>query len=192
MGSERRGGMSLPMALTWARMALVPVCVVLFYLPTPWGRAAAAGVFVLAGITDWLDGYLARRWQQTSAFGAFLDPVADKVMVAVALVLVVHGGGGGVIGLLIALAAMAMIARELMVSALREWMATRGARDQVAVSWLGKVKTTAQMVALTVLLYGGPLLGVDSRAIGLPVLLLATALAYASMAGYLGALRADE
>ncbi|MEM9388099.1 MAG: CDP-diacylglycerol--glycerol-3-phosphate 3-phosphatidyltransferase [Pseudomonadota bacterium] len=189
MVNEQRAGMSLPMALTWARMGLVPVCVFLFYLPLPWGRAAAAGVFVLAGLTDWLDGYLARRWQQTSAFGAFLDPVADKVMVAVTLVLVVQGAAGGTVALLTALAAMAIIARELMVSALREWMATRGARDEVAVSWLGKLKTAAQMVSLTLLLYGGPMLGLDSRTIGLPVLLLATVLAYASMAGYVGAAR---
>ena len=184
--------MTLPMALTWTRVALVPVCVVAFYLPVEWGRAAAAGVFVLAAVTDWLDGYLARRWQQTSAFGAFLDPVADKLMVAVALVLVVHANGreaADLVGMLIAVCAMAIIGRELTVSGLREWMASIGARELVAVSWLGKVKTAAQMIALALLLYGDTVFGVDVRLVGMLGLLLATLLAYASLAGYLAAVR---
>ena len=140
--------LNLPNSLTLIRIALIPLFVVVFYLPYEWARPAAALIFSLAGITDWLDGYFARKLGQTSAFGAFLDPVADKLMVAVALVLIVHTDPR----LLIALSAAVIIGREIVVSALREWMAELGERTSVAVSYIGKVKTAFQMVAITGLL----------------------------------------
>jgi CDP-diacylglycerol--glycerol-3-phosphate 3-phosphatidyltransferase/cardiolipin synthase len=137
-----------PNLLTLLRIVLIPVFVVVFYLHTPWAPYLAALVFAAAAITDWLDGHLARRWDQTSALGAFLDPVADKLMVAVALVLLVQADQRT----LLALSAAVIIGREITVSALREWMAEIGARGKVAVSRTGKLKTTAQMVAIVLLL----------------------------------------
>ena len=137
-----------PNLLTLLRILLIPVFVVVFYVPTRWSPYVAATVFTAAALTDLLDGYLARRWGQTSPLGAFLDPVADKLMVAVALVLLVQQDPR----IFLALPAVVIIGREITVSALREWMAEIGARAQVAVSGIGKLKTTAQMVSIVLLL----------------------------------------
>ena len=140
---------STPNILTGLRILLIPVLVGVFYLaPSEWRYLASAGVFTLAAVTDWLDGYLARKLGQMTAFGAFLDPVADKLMVAVALVLLVERHDT----VLFTLAACVIIGREIVVSALREWMAELGARTSVAVSYVGKVKTAFQMVAIAGLL----------------------------------------
>ncbi|MDY0071299.1 MAG: CDP-diacylglycerol--glycerol-3-phosphate 3-phosphatidyltransferase [Thauera sp.] len=135
---------NIPNALTLGRVALVPVFVVVFYLPFQWSYAVSAAIFAIAAITDWLDGYLARRLNQSTPFGAFLDPVADKVMVAIALVLLVEREHVW----WFSLSAAVIIGREIVISALREWMAEVGKRTSVAVSYIGKVKTTVQMVAI--------------------------------------------
>lgn len=139
---------NFPTWLTLFRVALLPVMVVVFYLPFRWASAAAAVVFALASVTDWLDGFLARRWNQTSAFGAFLDPVADKLMVAVTLFLLVQIHPT----VLLALTAAVIVGREIGVSALREWMAELGQRKRVSVAMIGKLKTAMQIVAIIVLL----------------------------------------
>ena len=176
----------LPTWLTWSRIAMIPLMVVLFYaLATPWGGVVAALIFALAGVTDWLDGYLARRLEVESRFGAFLDPVADKLIVAAALVLVVHADAG--IG--IAIAAIVIIGREIAISALREWMAEIGQRASVAVSWVGKVKTTAQMVAIFLLLWAIPLGPIPMFLLGEWLLYLAAALTLFSMIQYMLAAR---
>lgn len=136
--------MNLPNLLTLLRVVLIPILVAVWFVPVSYAGQMTAAIFLLAALTDWLDGWLARRWQQESAFGAFLDPVADKLMVAAALVLLVDAFNS----VLVTLAAMVIIGREIVVSALREWMSEIGQRAQVAVSWLGKLKTTAQMVAI--------------------------------------------
>jgi CDP-diacylglycerol---glycerol-3-phosphate 3-phosphatidyltransferase len=143
---------NLPTWLTLFRVLLLPVMVVVFYLPFRGANLAAAVVFVLAAFTDWLDGYLARRLDMTSAFGAFLDPVADKLMVAITLFLLVQSAPEGWPGILLAITAAVIVGREISVSALREWMAEIGERSKVKVAFLGKLKTTMQMVALVVLL----------------------------------------
>ncbi|QFU76122.1 CDP-diacylglycerol--glycerol-3-phosphate 3-phosphatidyltransferase [Halioglobus maricola] len=140
--------LNIPNALTLLRICLIPVLVVVFYLPFHNHLLVAAAIFGVAAITDWVDGYLARKLGQMTAFGAFLDPVADKLMVAVALVLLVERHDT----LLFTLAACVIIGREIVVSALREWMAELGARTSVAVSYVGKVKTAFQMVAIAALL----------------------------------------
>ncbi|MEZ5573123.1 MAG: CDP-diacylglycerol--glycerol-3-phosphate 3-phosphatidyltransferase [Halioglobus sp.] len=140
--------MNIPNILTIIRILLIPVLVVVFYLPFKNHLLAAAVIFGLAAITDWFDGYLARRLGQMTAFGEFLDPVADKLMVAIALVLLVERHDT----LLFTLAACVIIGREIVVSALREWMAELGERTSVAVSYVGKVKTVFQMLAITGLL----------------------------------------
>jgi CDP-diacylglycerol--glycerol-3-phosphate 3-phosphatidyltransferase len=178
-------GVSLPNLLTFARIAMIPLLVVLFYLPVPWAGPASAVVFGLAGVTDWLDGYLARRLDQESPFGAFLDPVADKLMVAAALVMLVDRYDS----LWLTLSAIIIIGREITISALREWMAHIGERGKVAVSYVGKVKTTAQIVALLFLLYGQPLLGLPIFEIGLIALYVAAVLTLWSMISYLRAAR---
>ncbi len=175
---------NLPNTLTWIRIALIPLFVLVFYLPYDWARPASALVFALAGLTDWLDGYLARRLEQTSAFGAFLDPVADKLMVAVALVLIVEADKT-VYSVLIALSAAIIIGREITISALREWMAELGNRAAVAVSVVGKFKTIAQIVALILMLYKLPVAGVSTYAVGLAFLVLAAGLTMWSMFVYL-------
>jgi len=147
---------NLPIFLTWLRVAAIPFLVTLYYLPADWlsvpeRDTLAALVFVAASLTDWADGYLARRLNQTSAFGAFLDPVADKLIVAAALIVLVDLGRAD------AIAAMIIIGREITISALREWMAKIGAARNVAVSMLGKIKTVAQMAAIPLLLYHAPL-----------------------------------
>jgi CDP-diacylglycerol--glycerol-3-phosphate 3-phosphatidyltransferase/cardiolipin synthase len=157
--------------------------VVIFYLPVPWARPVCGLVFTLAALTDWLDGWLARRWEQTSPLGAFLDPVADKLMVAVALVLLVQGDPS----MWLALPAAVIIGREITVSALREWMAEIGARAKVAVSMAGKLKTTAQMVAIVLLILGGPVLGLPIVELGMVLLYVAALLTLWSMVLYLRA-----
>jgi CDP-diacylglycerol--glycerol-3-phosphate 3-phosphatidyltransferase len=141
--------LTVPTWLTLLRIVMIPVLVVVFYLPYKWTNFAAATVFGLAAITDWLDGWVARRYHQYSAFGAFLDPVADKLMVAVALFLIVQGHPTP----WMAFWAAVIVGREIAVSALREWMAEIGQRAKVRVAMVGKIKTTAQMVALLCLLY---------------------------------------
>ena len=139
---------NIPNALTIMRILLIPVLVVVFYLPFQHHLIVAAGIFALAAVTDWIDGYLARRMGQVTAFGAFLDPVADKLMVSIALVLLVERHDT----ILFTLAACVIIGREIVISALREWMAELGQRTSVAVSYVGKVKTAFQMIAIIGLL----------------------------------------
>ncbi|MDJ0807879.1 MAG: CDP-diacylglycerol--glycerol-3-phosphate 3-phosphatidyltransferase [Gammaproteobacteria bacterium] len=174
---------NLPNMLTFSRIVLIPFFVLFFYLPVEWGMAAATLVFVLAAVTDWLDGYLARRWEQTSALGAFLDPVADKLMVATALVLIVQADPE----FWLALPALVIIGREIAISALREWMAELGARANVAVSEIGKVKTAAQMVAIALLIYRDDFAGLPIYTIGLVLLYIAVLLTLWSMIIYLRA-----
>ena len=154
--------MTVPTMLTLLRIVLIPVLVVVFYLPYDWTNFAAALVFAFASVTDWLDGWIARRWNQYSAFGAFLDPVADKLMVATALFLIVQSHPSK----WMALWAAVIVGREIAVSALREWMAEIGQRAKVAVATVGKIKTVVQMVALTMLLYQVPWLGLPVFTIG--------------------------
>ena len=177
--------LSLPMLLTWARIAMVPLVVGVFYLPDGWiapsvKNITACSLFTLAAVTDAFDGYLARRYGQTSQLGAFLDPVADKLMVCAALVVLLG------LGRIDALVALVIIGREIAVSALREWMAQIGASRSVAVSSLGKIKTIAQMIAIPVLLFHDPLFGViDLRPIGTALIYLAAVLTTYSMLYYL-------
>jgi cardiolipin synthase len=177
--------LSLPMLLTWARIAMVPLVVGVFYLPDAWiaptvKNVTACSLFTLAAITDAFDGFLARRYGQTSQLGAFLDPVADKLMVCAALVVLLG------LGRIDALVALVIIGREIAVSALREWMAQVGASRSVAVSSLGKIKTVAQMIAIPVLLFHDPLFGViDLRPVGTALIYLAAVLTTYSMLYYL-------
>lgn len=141
--------LTVPTWLTLLRIVLIPVLVLVFYLPYSWTNFAAAFIFVLAAVTDWLDGWIARRYHLYSAFGAFLDPVADKLMVAVSLFLIVQDNPT----MWMAIWAAVIVGREIAVSALREWMAELGQRATVKVAALGKIKTIVQMVALSCLLY---------------------------------------
>jgi CDP-diacylglycerol---glycerol-3-phosphate 3-phosphatidyltransferase len=141
--------LTVPTMLTLLRILLIPVLVIVFYLPYRWTNFAAAGIFAFAALTDWLDGWIARRFHQYSAFGAFLDPVADKLMVAVALFLIVQGHPTP----WMAFWAAVIVGREIAVSALREWMAQLGQQAKVSVVAIGKIKTIVQMVALIALLY---------------------------------------
>lgn len=175
---------NIPTLLTLFRVILIPFFVVAFYLPFIWAPFACALIFFLAAITDWFDGFLARLWNQSTRFGAFLDPVADKVMVATALVLVAEHYHSW----WVTLPAATMIAREIIISALREWMAEIGKRSSVAVSWVGKVKTTAQMMALIGMLWR-PNLWVEYA--GIALLFVATILTFWSMFQYLNAARGD-
>ncbi|MEE8056825.1 MAG: CDP-diacylglycerol--glycerol-3-phosphate 3-phosphatidyltransferase [Pseudomonadales bacterium] len=144
--------MTIPNTLTLFRIVLIPFFVLVFYLPYQWSFFASTVIFALAGITDWLDGYLARKLDQSTAFGAFLDPVADKLIVVIALVLLVERFAAW----WFTIPAMVIIGREIVVSALREWMAELGKRTSVAVSYVGKVKTTFQILAILVLLAAAP------------------------------------
>ncbi|MGF1689334.1 CDP-diacylglycerol--glycerol-3-phosphate 3-phosphatidyltransferase [Photobacterium japonica] len=141
--------LSIPNILSFIRLLLIPFFVIAFYLPYSWSPFAAALIFFIAGATDWFDGYLARKLNQTTRFGAFIDPVADKVLVATALVMVVEHYHS----VWITIPAITMIGREIIISALREWMAELGKRSSVGVSWVGKVKTASQMLALLLLLW---------------------------------------
>jgi CDP-diacylglycerol--glycerol-3-phosphate 3-phosphatidyltransferase len=186
-GKGEREKMNIPNILTLLRIILIPVFVGVFYLPWNWANELATIVFTLAILTDWLDGYLARRWNQTSAFGAFLDPVADKLIVAVALVFLVQINPSP----WLAIPAAIIIGREITISALREWMAEIGQRAKVAVSMIGKVKTTAQMTALLMLLFAGrhhdQLFGLPIYEIGFVLLYIAAILTLWSMIVYLRA-----
>jgi CDP-diacylglycerol--glycerol-3-phosphate 3-phosphatidyltransferase len=154
--------LTIPTWLTLLRIAMIPVLVVVYYLDYRWTNIAATAIFAFASITDWLDGWIARRWNQYSAFGAFLDPVADKLMVSTALVITVEHHHT----VWMALWASVIIGREIAVSALREWMAEAGQGAKVAVQAIGKIKTVVQMVALGFLLYRQPLWGFPIFAIG--------------------------
>ena len=174
--------LTLPTAFTWARIVAIPLIVGVFYLPLPepLRNLVATVMFVLVALTDWLDGWLARRLNQTSAFGAFLDPVADKVLVCAALLVLVE------LERVNALIALVIIGREIAISSLREWMAHIGASRSVAVHMLGKVKTTVQMIAIPFLLYHGQLFGrVDTQVWGTVLILAAAVLTIWSMAYYL-------
>jgi CDP-diacylglycerol--glycerol-3-phosphate 3-phosphatidyltransferase len=172
---------TIPNVLTLIRIILIPVLVIVFYMPGQWTYQLSAAIFGLAALTDLLDGYLARRWNQTSPFGAFLDPVADKLMVAVALVLLVQDNPAP----LFAIPAAIIIGREIAISALREWMAEIGARTKVAVSVVGKLKTTLQMIAILLLLYKIPLGAFPTHTVGLVLLYIAATLTLWSMVVYL-------
>ncbi|MEO0578319.1 MAG: CDP-diacylglycerol--glycerol-3-phosphate 3-phosphatidyltransferase [Pseudomonadota bacterium] len=169
--------------LTIIRIAAIPLFVVCFYLPWSWARPAAAGIFIFAALTDLADGYIARRWNQTTAFGAFLDPVADKLIVATALVLLTAADPR----LSVAIVAAIIIGREITVSALREWMASVGDRTSVAVSFVGKIKTTMQMIGLSLMImqYDAP--GMDAYTVGYVLLLIAAGLTMWSMWVYMRA-----
>lgn len=176
--------LNLPIALTWARIVMIPVFVGVFYLPHHWLDApgqnlAATVLFILAAVTDWLDGWLARSMDQTSAFGAFLDPVADKLMVAAALIILLQ------LDRVDAMIAFIIIGREITISALREWMAKMGEARSVAVATLGKLKTIAQMVAIPLLLFDGTLLGIHTRPMGTVCIVIAAVLTLWSMFYYL-------
>ncbi len=179
-----------PNILTLLRIVLIPVFIVTYYLPVAWGPLLTTALFVLAALTDWLDGYLARRLNQTSAFGAFLDPVADKLMVVSALVLLAADPEIRVRvwdERLFAVVVIIIVSREITVSALREWMAEFGKRASVAVSFIGKFKTGSQMLAIPFLLYQQPLIGLPVFQIGEFLLYLAAALTLWSMLAYLKA-----
>jgi CDP-diacylglycerol--glycerol-3-phosphate 3-phosphatidyltransferase len=173
--------LNIPNILTMLRVALIPVLVALAYLPYDWRFLVSALVFLLAAITDWFDGYLARRLNQSTAFGRFLDPVADKLMVAAALVILVQWHHDRV---LVVISAIIIVSREITISALREWMAELGKRASVAVSYMGKLKTTMQMTAITVLLLNNEALNMY---LGFPLLIVAAALTLWSMVIYLRA-----
>ncbi|MAX54064.1 MAG: CDP-diacylglycerol--glycerol-3-phosphate 3-phosphatidyltransferase [Alcanivoracaceae bacterium] len=182
--------LNLPNILTLIRVVAIPVLVLVFYLPFKWSDLCAALLFLAAGITDWLDGYLARKLNQTSPFGAFLDPVADKLIVAVALVMLVQVHATA----WLAVPAMVIVSREITVSALREWMAELGKRSRVAVSQLGKIKTVTQMTAITLLLAQKPGFDLAGDIVMTPwlwlsygLLYVATALTLWSMLAYLRA-----
>lgn len=176
---------NIPIFLTWCRVAFIPLFIGIFYLPPEYLSMTHKNIlgtvlFSLAALTDWFDGYLARRLQQTSAFGAFLDPVADKLMVAAALILLVQ------LDRCSAWLAMVIIGREITISALREWMAQLGKVHSVAVAYVGKLKTTAQMAAVLLLLWNGPLLFFSHTArVGEGLMYIAAILTLWSMIYYL-------
>ncbi|MBL8381615.1 MAG: CDP-diacylglycerol--glycerol-3-phosphate 3-phosphatidyltransferase [Burkholderiales bacterium] len=179
--------LNIPNLLTLLRILLIPLVVGVFYLPDAWlsieeKNQAATFMFVLAAVTDWLDGWLARRLDQQSAFGAFLDPVADKLMVAAALVVLVH------LGRCHSIVALVIIGREIAISALREWMAQQGRARSVAVNALGKIKTIVQMIAIPLLLFHDNFLGLfDAHVLGQWFVWAAAALTLLSMLVYLRA-----
>lgn len=172
---------NLPTYLTLLRIALIPLLAVVFYLPWAYSQLACTAIFLLAGITDWLDGYLARKMSLETAFGAFLDPVADKLMVAIVLVLLVQKEASPYL----AVPAAIIIGREITIASLREWMAEIGQRAKVKVSQLGKWKTTAQMTAVSLLLYRDDLLGLPINTMGYWLLYISAILTLWSMIQYL-------
>jgi len=176
------------MMLTLLRIALIPVLILFFYLPFAWSSLAAAAVFILAAITDWLDGYLARRMNLMSKLGAFLDPVADKLMVATALVLLVQKPPDIIFPMIFfTVSAAIIIGREIAISGLREWMAEMGERGTIKVGFLGKLKTIFQMTAISCLLFEYPLWGLPVLFVGEMTLYAAAALTLWSMWEYLHA-----
>ncbi|HSH42363.1 MAG TPA: CDP-diacylglycerol--glycerol-3-phosphate 3-phosphatidyltransferase [Arenicellales bacterium] len=181
---------TIPNILTLLRIGLIPVFVIVYWLPYAWAPIWAAWIFIIAGVTDWLDGFLARRLGQSSPFGAFLDPVADKLIVATALVLLVGDPkvqDSVFSSSLFAITAAVIIGREITVSALREWMAELGERASVAVSVIGKLKTALQIVAITMLVYKYDLMGVPTIIVGEWLLYAAAALTLWSMGMYIKA-----
>jgi cardiolipin synthase (CMP-forming) len=176
--------LNTPNLVTISRIILIPLLIGIFYVPYEWlswegKNLAATVVFILAGITDWLDGYLARRLNQMSAFGAFLDPVADKLIVVGALLALLYLGRVDMIVSLI------IVGREIAISALREWMAKVGQAKSVAVAFIGKLKTVAQMVAIPLLLFHDSLLGLDCQWLGTILINVAAVLTVISMLYYL-------
>jgi CDP-diacylglycerol--glycerol-3-phosphate 3-phosphatidyltransferase len=174
---------NIPNSLTLLRILLIPVLVAVFFAPFEWSRQAASMIFLVAAVTDWFDGYLARKLDQLTPFGAFLDPVADKLMVASALVLLVSSDPQ----IAVTISAIIIVGREITISSLREWMAELGAGTTVAVSMLGKLKTVAQMTAITVLLWRDPIAALPLYEIGLILLYIAAAMTLWSMIVYLRA-----
>ena len=176
--------LNIPNLLTWLRIVLIPLFVGIFFFEKSWvslpnQNLVATVIFTLAAITDWFDGWLARRLHQTSAFGAFLDPVADKLMVAAALIILLQ------LGRIDAIVTLIIIGRELTVSALREWMAQMGESKSIAVSFLGKIKTASQMIAIPMLLYDDPIGLFDPHVVGTGLIYIAAALTLISMFYYL-------
>ncbi len=180
---NRPNHITIPNLLTMARIVAIPVIVLVYYLPFEWSYLLAAVIFAGAGITDWFDGYLARKWGQMTKLGAFLDPVADKLIVAIALVVLVEAHNT----IWMVVPAAVIIGREITISALREWMAELGKRASVAVSYVGKVKTFVQMVAITGLLGSEVNLDSDIVILAYVLLYIATVLTLWSMLVYLRA-----
>jgi CDP-diacylglycerol--glycerol-3-phosphate 3-phosphatidyltransferase len=181
-GADGRSHWNVPNTLTWLRILMIPAILALFYLlPYPWADPAACAAFALAGITDSLDGYYARKLGQTSRLGAFLDPVADKLIVAAALVLIVSKDPRW----FVVIVAVVIIGREIAVSALREWMAEIGARGRIKVSILGKYKTIMQIVGLSMLLFRQNLFGLPTYKLGMILTAVAAVLTLWSMIQYL-------
>jgi CDP-diacylglycerol--glycerol-3-phosphate 3-phosphatidyltransferase len=185
---------NIALFLTWIRIAAIPMVVVIFMLPWTWAKPTAAVIFTLAGLTDWLDGYLARRLNLTSRFGAFLDPVADKLMVSTALVLILWAAPQHNLPLVpghemvLTVCAAIIIGREIVISALREWMAEMGERSTVAVSGIAKIKTIFQLVGVGAMLYTYPIFGVlPAYGIGFVLLVAAAVLTMWTMYLYLKA-----
>ncbi len=174
---------TLPTAITLFRVALIPLFVLVFYLPFSWANVAATVIFALASISDWVDGYLARSMQLESSFGAFLDPVADKLMVVVIIVLLVQAHPS----IYVALPSVVIVAREISISALREWMAHLGSSTTVKVSFIGKSKTVSQMFALGFMIFSEPFMGLPIFNIGLVIYYIAAVLTIISMVIYLRA-----
>lgn len=179
--------MNLANQLTLLRMVFIPLIVIIFYLPFEWRYPLASCVFCLAAFTDWMDGWIARKYNQMTAFGTFLDPVADKLMVTTALIMLVEVHDS----LWFTIPAIVIIGREIVISALREWMAELGKRANIAVSMIGKFKTTAQMVAIAVLLFENPLHPTWLSDTGYWLLYLAGLLTLWSMLIYLKAAWSD-
>jgi len=175
--------LTLPTAITLFRIALIPIFVVVFYLPFNWANLAAAAIFWLASFSDWVDGYLARVLKQESRFGAFLDPVADKLMVVVAIILIVQANPS----IYIVIPSVIIVVREISISALREWMAELGDSASVKVSFIGKAKTTAQLFSLFLMIYAEPFYELPVFEIGLGFYYLAAIFTIVSMFIYLRA-----
>jgi CDP-diacylglycerol--glycerol-3-phosphate 3-phosphatidyltransferase len=176
--------LNIPNLVTLSRIILIPLLIGIYYIPDGWlswqgKNVTATAVFIFAGITDWLDGYLARRLNQMSAFGAFLDPVADKLIVVAALLVVLY------LGRVDMLVALIIVGREIAISALREWMAKMGQAASVAVAFIGKLKTVVQMIAIPLLLFHDPLFGLDCQWLGTVLINVAAVLTAASMLYYL-------
>ena len=174
---------TLPTAITLFRVALIPLFVLVFYLPFSWANIAATSIFIVAAFSDWVDGYLARSMKQESVFGAFLDPVADKLMVVVIIVLLVEAHPS----IYVSLPSVVIVAREISISALREWMAQLGSSTTLKVSFIGKTKTVSQMLALGFMIFSEPLYGIPIFQIGLVIYYFAALLTIVSMAIYLRA-----
>ena len=176
--------LNVPNLLTWLRILMIPLVIGVFYLPDAWltiwhRNLIATSVFIVAAITDWLDGYLARKLNQTSAFGAFLDPVADKLMIAAALIVLVELERAN------AIIAFVIIGREIAISAMREWMAKIGQSKSVAVNFLGKIKTISQMIAVPLLLYHEQIGVLSPQRVGTWLIYVAAILTLVSMFHYL-------